>query len=547
MQKTCGQCGQGFVVAEEDLQFYEKVSPVFGGVKELIPPPSRCPSCREQRRMSFRNDRTYYSRTCELCKKPVISLYDPSRTQGVYCNVCWWSDHWESLQQGKVFDFGRPFFEQFKELLADVPKVTMINDDGVQSENCQYTSDFALGKNAYMVLCSWHVEDCMYGFQINWVKSSVDNLYLLRSELMYDSVVSENSYHCQHCQQVKDCSDCIFGYDLTNCSDCLLSAGLRNKKYCIWNQQLTAEEFFKRKEELNLGSWVAREKLKEEFAQFLLTIPRKYANLIQCENSSGDNLKRCKDSHECYNQSELHGCKFMTSGDKAVDCYDCTSTGNPELCYEALTPDNGYMNAFVADSWNDKYVLYSNHCHNSQHLFGCVGLKKNQYCILNQQYSKEEYEALVPRIVEHMRQTGEWGEFFPASVSLFKYEETAANEWYPLVTERAVSCGKETISWDQVPDHIGEAQDICREILACRKCTKNYRILKEELEFYKTQGIPVPRFCPDCRHAVRLAKLNPKKLWQRKCTSCGAGFETTYGPERPETVLCEECYLKVIY
>jgi len=31
-----------------------------------------------------------------------------------------------------------------------------------------------------------------------------------------------------------------------------------------------------------------------------------------------------------------------------------------------------------------------------------------KYCILNKQYSKEEYEELVPKIIEHMQKTGEW-------------------------------------------------------------------------------------------------------------------------------------------
>lgn len=561
MQKNCKHCEKNFEVSDGDLQFYEKVSPVFSGQKYTFPSPSLCPDCREQRRLAFRNDRFYYSRSCELCKKPILSLFKPEAKAKVFCNVCWWSDRWDPLDYGRNFDFTRPFFDQFKELLTEVPRITMVNDNGVQSQNCEYTTDFALGKNAYMVLCSWYVEDCMYGFQTNWVKTSVDNLYLLRSELMYETVHCENSYNCAHCHQVKESADCIFGYDLMNCSDCLLSAGLRNKRYCIWNQQYSKEEYFKHKEAFNLGSWQSVEKLKKQFAEFLLRFPRKYANLINCENTTGDNLKRCKDSAECYNQSELHGCKFMTSGDKAVDCYDCNSTGNPELCYEALTPDNGYMNAFTADCWNAKYLLYSNHCHNSANLFGCNALKKNQYCILNKQYSKEEYEALLPRIVEHMKATDEWGEFFPAALAPFNYDETAAHEWHPLNEAQAKklgygwsgtnpgSMGKETKKWTEMPDRIEDTTDVSTEIFACLTCAKNYRISKQEFDYYKTHGLPLPRFCPNCRHAERRSKLNPKKLWKRNCSHAGCSnqFETTFAPTRPEQVYCESCYLKEIY
>ncbi len=490
----------------------------------------------------------------------MLSLFNSNYTGKVYCNLCWWSDKWDPLSWGMDFDLARPFFDQYKELTAKVPRITMVNDDGVQSQNCEFTSDFALGKNAYMVLCSWYVEDSMYGYQTNWIKNSIDNLYLLRSELMYETVVCESSYNCQYTQQVTGCGNCVFGYDLINCQDCLLSAGLRNKQYCIWNKQYSKEDYFKYKESFQLDSWDSIQSLKKQFDEFLLKIPRKYANLIQCEESTGDNLKRCKNAKECYNQSDLHSCKFMTSGDKAVDCYDCNSTGNPELCYESLTPDNGYMNAFVADCWNAKYLLYCSHCHNSQNLFGCAGLKKNQYCILNKQYTREDYERMVPKIISHMKQTGEWGEFFPATLTPFAYDETPANEWHPLSVEEAKklgyrwqgedtgSQGRETIEWRDVPDSIKEVPEVMgKETLACQKCSKNYRIQKQELEYYKTYKIPLPRFCPNCRHRERWSKLNPKKLWQRQCANCTNQFESTYAPNRPEQVLCETCYLKIIY
>lgn len=53
-------------------------------------------------------------------------------------------------------------------------------------------------------------------------------------------------------------------------------------------------------------------------------------------------------------------------------------------------------------------AYYCDSCHNSEYLFGCIGLKRSKYCVLNKQYSKEEYEALVPRIIEHMKKAGEW-------------------------------------------------------------------------------------------------------------------------------------------
>lgn len=62
---------------------------------------------------------------------------------------------------------------------------------------------------------------------------------------------------------------------------------------------------------------------------------------------------------------------------------------------------------------------------NISNCFGCVGLHDGyEHCILNTQYTKEEYQLLVPQIIEHMMKTGEWEESFPPKLSSYGYNET---------------------------------------------------------------------------------------------------------------------------
>ena len=83
-------------------------------------------------------------------------------------------------------------------------------------------------------------------------------------------------------------------------------------------------------------------------------------------------------------------------------------------------------------------ILYSMYCaQNVSHLFGCVGLRNKQYCVLNKQYTKDEYEKLVAKIIEQMQQRGEWGQFFHPALSPFGYNETVAQEYYPSTFEQA--------------------------------------------------------------------------------------------------------------
>jgi hypothetical protein len=92
-----------------------------------------------------------------------------------------------------------------------------------------------------------------------------------------------------------------------------------------------------------------------------------------------------------------------------------------------------------------------------------------------------------------------------------------------------------------MPDNIFE------EILACEKCTKNYKIIKQELEFYKKIGLPIPHLCPDCRYDIRFRLRNPHKLIKRECNKCQKDIQTTYASDRPETIYCEKCYLETVY
>lgn len=63
---------------------------------------------------------------------------------------------------------------------------------------------------------------------------------------------------------------------------------------------------------------------------------------------------------------------------------------------------------FSYNCWTSSELAYCIDCYDTKNCFGCIGLRNKQYCILNKQYTKEQYEELVPKIIEHMTKTGEW-------------------------------------------------------------------------------------------------------------------------------------------
>ena len=170
-----------------------------------------------------------------------------------------------------------------------------------------------------------------------------------------------------------------------------------------------------------------------------------------------------------------------------------------------------------------------------------------------------------------------YGEFFPTDFCPFSYNETIANEYYPLTERKAREYGfkwKEKdyrdyrieIEPEDLPDNIKDADEsIVGKVIGCahkencnEQCTAAFKIIPDELQFYKKINVTLPRLCPNCRHFQRLAKRNPLQLWHRTCMcdkqghshgedKCEVEFETSYAPDRPEIVYCEKCYQQEVY
>ena len=152
---------------------------------------------------------------------------------------------------------------------------------------------------------------------------------------------------------------------------------------------------------------------------------------------------------------------------------------------------------------------------------------------------------------------------------------------FPQV-DKVIPASKLPDSIESIPD------DILNWAIECEVSLKPFRIIKQELEFYRKHNLPIPRRHPDVRHMDRMKQRNPRKLFERLCDSLhcednwkkkgvilkegeNAGYPdlqknppvssvdippskgglrkmmiTTYSPERPETVYCEECYLREV-
>ncbi len=539
--KTCKECGQGFSISSEDLEFYEKL-----GAGE----PNCCPSCRQQKRLAFRNERNLYKRKCDMCGKSIVTVYSPDKKFIVYCKDCWWGDKWDAENYGRDFDFSKPFFDQFADLVKVVPRLNLVN---VNQENSDFTNYGYANKDCYLIYTSDENEKCYYGSYVWDSLGCLDCLYVLDSKYSYGCVDSVGLYECQYCRMSENCRNCKDCYDCKKCSNCFGCVGLRHKEYYFLNENLGEDEFKKRLQKI-LSDGELLKKCLTEYNSLIANFPKRATFQVNCQDCFGNYLKNSKNLYWCFDGRGAEDVKWGTNLSTNVhDCYDVDGCAFLEWSAEVISTGLSVNNVFASDhGWNGNFELfYSSYCTGTHDSFGCAGLRKKEFCILNKKYSKEEYEKLREKIVEHMKKTGEWGEFFPIKFSPFAYNETLAGHQYPLSKEDVLSRGwkwKDPDSRDYLPQN--------KEILACEKCKKNYKIIPQEAEYLQKWQLPVPRFCPDCRHDARDTMRMPRNLWQRKCDKCGveiwAGYESG-GKEKGRApratrslsiVYCEKCYLE---
>ncbi|MEI8092502.1 MAG: hypothetical protein WCG98_10530 [bacterium] len=106
----------------------------------------------------------------------------------------------------------------------------------------------------------------------------------------------------------------------------------------------------------------------------------------------------------------------------------------------------------------------------------------------------------------------------------------------------------EKILAKDLPIDIADIEDdVLNKAIICEMTGKPFKIIKQELGFYRRHKLPLPHKHPDVRYRERMAMRTPKKLWDRTCMKCGTAIKTTYAPERPERIYCEACYNKTIY
>jgi hypothetical protein len=124
-------------------------------------------------------------------------------------------------------------------------------------------------------------------------------------------------------------------------------------------------------------------------------------------HQTGENSTNCDwcddvwESKNCYLSRSVFKCENLSYGYRVVECkdsFDIALSFNLQNSYNCLACHNSFNLNFSENSKDciDSYFIFD--CRNCQNCFMSWNLRNKQYCIRNEQYTKEDYEKELKKI-----------------------------------------------------------------------------------------------------------------------------------------------------
>lgn len=552
--RTCRFSGNKFYVRPEDIEFYKLLR---------VPLPTLEPEERRRRRFAVHNSYNLYKGVSTHSGKKIVTLYPPGSPFKFYEHQVWYSDAWDPLSYGRAMDPQQSFFRQFHELQLAVPRPALISD--ASNVNSDYTTASKGLKNCYIVFEQYGGEDLYYHQCCSNDKNCIECWALDDCDTCYECKIGRHLFKCFFCEECRNCIESSFLWDCRNSEYCFMSSGLRNKKYYFRNEYIGQEEYERKIHEINFGSLGEVQKLRKEFRQMKHVAPHKENWNEKAENSVGDYILNSKDAFYCLYADTCEHVAYAEGLLNARDVFDTFGGVQTERLYEVsnIWDENCYNVKFSSHMNGCRDTELSDFCNECTNCFGCVGLDRKQFCIFNQQYIEDEYWEKVDEIKAAMLARWEYGEFFPPEFAPFPYcatipmsypgfqdVENAQKYGYDMspIQEVLEETQGEKLQAQDLPDDIQSVSDDILSKIVVDANGKKFRFIKQELEFYRTHNLPVPREHPSGRMAKWRADFNIRlTFYERTCGRCGKKITTSYSPNAPEkNIWCEACYLTEI-
>ncbi|MDP2630803.1 MAG: hypothetical protein Q8P56_05360 [Candidatus Uhrbacteria bacterium] len=540
-ERICRITGKKFTIWDQEKEMYEQ----WG-----VPLSDLHPVERLRAPSAYWNTFNLYWTKDARTGQRILTNFDPEHFPVIYEGTYWMSADFDPREYGREFDFSRPFFEQWHELFLAVPKPSLTL---FRCEDCSYCN-YSIGcKHCYLTFNSLESENVHYSSLAFQCRDSIELFACTRCELCFHCIQSEDCYRALFVDFSARCTDSAFLYNCQDCAHCYQCSNIKNKHYCIRNEQYSQEEYNKMIERIDLQSFRVLEEETAVWNRFLADQPFRAERVVNCENSDGTMLRNCHDCHNCFNLSD--GENNVNSYGQQL--YDSVDASGWEGAHHLMRSGGILSSRDIAFSMIIEHsftVWYSMFLYQSHDCFGCYGLRKSEYCILNKQYTKDEYESLRARIIDHMKQTGEWGQYWPLSMSPYYYDDEALF-FFPIDDELTKKLGArrrpvqmshdEGMSIDLIPDHLGDFDDQWHnKTFLCKRTQRAFKITPQEGALHKKLRVALPRIAWHARleDNFKLVFILPHEA---HCAECGKEFSSLIDPsETARPLWCDACYLR---
>lgn len=297
------------------------------------------------------------------------------------------------------------FMDELQKLLDKTPKPPLsIHESENVSGNYIHSS-----KNLFNCFDSAKCSDSTYLFDSGSVASSADCDYAVESELCYESVDPFKAFNCtylENCANIRDSDFCAWCTNSDNLFGCVK---LQGKSFCIFNRQLSEQEYKEKVAEYK--KWPV-ERIFAEMEKIRLQFPFTQTNGANNDNADfGNYMHYCKNCYMSFDAAFDENCAYVYDTFHCRNTYDASYEYQDDLVYEGVDSITIFNSDFIVYSKNCSDSAYIFNSANLQNCLGCVFLTNKQYCILNRQFGKDEYQKISSEILNQLKvkQTG-WGE-----------------------------------------------------------------------------------------------------------------------------------------
>ncbi len=545
-------CQKEYEITTEDIEFLRMLR---------VPPPNFCPTCRRMRRLMHLNLMRLFSVTChkEGHDENLISVFPKECPFPI-----WDSESFLDIPDyylGKEYDTTKSPYENLFEMRKVFPIANFLNRDSSIVDS-PYASGGRNLKNGYYVFGCFNSEDVWYTNHTHKVNEVMNSRVIKNSEYVYQSLFSEHLHKCSHIYFSKQCSESMFLYDCRNCINCFGCVNLRNKSYCIYNVQYTREEYleFIQKHIPYTRDFI--EQSKKKFSDLILQAPVNASRNIQTQNSVGILLENSDDLFDVVDSNNSQHVRYADGVISHKDSMDVFfSGGNSHHLY--IATNVGSQSSNVKFSISTKFSTdceFVFNCKNLTNCFMCFGLQNKSFCILNTQYTEDEYYKKIDNIKTRMLQSGEYGDGVGMEFSAQAYNFSLAQVAFPLSKEEVINLGgywanepesnvgdMEIITVDELPQTIIEVDDsIVDKAIMCPVTGRPFKIINSELEFLKKMNLPLPTLHPAERMRRNFVLAPEGRMYTTQCKNCNVEIQSLYDPESGYKLYCTDCFKKEV-